>query len=155
MARSPSVNYAVQALSNAARVTNNKANVPLYLDELAIIMVAKFWGHQMMWAGHLANGIKAGISEAAVNSAAQNKKLPGMRPDEAAVFDFAQEVLYNHAVSDATYKAVLDVLGEVNLVNLMGTMSVYQFSCMVGNVAGGKPALRPGAEAPFPQARAK
>jgi 4-carboxymuconolactone decarboxylase len=46
-----------------------------------------------------------------------------MTPDEAAVFEFCTELLANRQVSDATYKAFVDRLGEravVELVTLMG-----------------------------------
>jgi 4-carboxymuconolactone decarboxylase len=72
-----------------------------------------------------------------------------MKDDEAAVFDFCRELHEKKSVSDATYMAALDKLGERGIVDLIAVSGYYTLVSMVLNVerhplpAGVPPPLQP------------
>ena len=58
--------------------------------------------------------------------------LEDLPKDEQAIYDFADEFLRTHAVSDATLNAARSVLGgDRGIVDLVGTMGLYQISSMM------------------------
>ena len=72
-----------------------------------------------------------------------------MAADEAAVYDFVNELLTTKQVSDATFKAARDRFGERGVVDLIGVSGYYQLVSMLLNVdryplpAGVSPELKP------------
>ena len=70
-------------------------------------------------------------------------------PEEAAVYDFATELLGTGQVSDANYEAVKSKFGERGVMDLVGAVGYYSLVSMVLNVAqvplpeGETPPLKP------------
>ena len=62
----------------------------------------------------------------------RSRRSAGVRPsnlpkDEQAIYDFADEFLRTHTVSDATLNAAGSVLGgDRGIVDIVGTMGPYQ-----------------------------
>ena len=73
----------------------------------------------------------------------------GMAKDEAAVYTFCSELLNKKQVSDATFAAAKDVVGEKGVVDLIGVMGWYHTVSMLLNVDryplpdGQQPELKP------------
>ena len=65
----------------------------------------------------------------------QGKRPAGMKDDEAVVYHFCKELHENKAVSDATFKAVVDKFGERGVIDLIGVTGYYTMLAMVLNVA--------------------
>ena len=57
-----------------------------------------------------------------------------MQPDEAAVYNFATELLDTKQVSDATFDAAKALLGERGVVELVNVMGYYGIVSMLLNV---------------------
>ncbi len=57
-----------------------------------------------------------------------------MADDEATVYQFATEILENHQVSDQTFAAAKDLLGERGVVELTTLIGYYQLVSMLLNV---------------------
>jgi 4-carboxymuconolactone decarboxylase len=57
-----------------------------------------------------------------------------MQPDEAAAYDFCRELLETKQVSDATFRAAVNAVGERGVVDLLGVMGYYQLVSMALNV---------------------
>ena len=80
---------------------------------------------------------------------AQGRRPVGMREDETAIYNFSHELHHQHAVSDASFKAVLDLFGEQGVVDLIAANGYYTLVSMILNVdrapvpGGGKPPLPP------------
>jgi 4-carboxymuconolactone decarboxylase len=69
-----------------------------------------------------------------------------MQEDETAICNFSHELHNQRAVSDATFKAVLDKFGEQGVVDLIAVNGYYTLVSMMLNVdrtpvPGGKPPL--------------
>jgi 4-carboxymuconolactone decarboxylase len=144
--RSPMVGDLAQKLGAELRF---HSSLPNKLNELAIIMTARFWSAQYEWTAHKRNAIKAGLNPAIVDAIATGKRPTGMQPDEEAIYNFGNELLKNRDVSDASFKAVVERFGERGAVDLTGVMGYYCFVSMMLNIDrypladGEKPELKP------------
>ena len=144
--RSPEMGDVAQQLGAQVRF---HSSLPRKLSELAIITTARYWGAQFEWSAHSRNAAQAGISAATIDSIANGKQPAGLPADEAAVYRFCHELLTSRQVSDATYKAAVDTVGERGVVDLIGAMGYYSLVSMALNVDryplanGAKPELKP------------
>jgi 4-carboxymuconolactone decarboxylase len=114
--------------------TRFHSTVPRKLNELAIIMAARFWNSQFVWFAHRRAAQDAGLSQAIVDAIAEKKRPASMQPDEEAVYNFADELLNRREVSDATFAAAKDKLGEQGVVDLVAGMGYFQLISMFINL---------------------
>jgi len=127
--------------------TRFDSSIPHKLNELAILITARFWNSQYEWSAHHKYALQAGLAPALIAAVAQGKRPEGMEADEAAVYDFCHELLETRQVSDATFGAVRDRFGERGAVDLIGVMGYYHIVSMALNVdryplpEGAKPEL--------------
>ena len=114
--------------------TRYQSSLPLLLNELAILLVARFWSCQFVWWAHKRIALDAGLDAALVDSIAAGKLAPPLPTDVAAVYGFCSELLQTRRVGDAAYAALLAQFGEAGVVDVMGTMSYYTLVSMSLNV---------------------
>jgi 4-carboxymuconolactone decarboxylase len=123
--------------------------LPIKLNELAALITIRHWTAQFPWYAHHRAAKQAGLSEAVIAAIAEGKKPAGLQPDEQAVYNFATELLGTTQVSDATFNAIKQQLGERGVVEIMGVMGYYQTVSMLLNVDryplpdGATPELKP------------
>jgi len=108
--------------------------VPDKLKEMAIIMTARYWAAQFEWLAHRQAAVQAGLSEDKVKAIADGKRPVGMSADEEAVYNFISELFKTKRVSDATFAAVQDSVGERGVVDLLASAGFYQIVSMFMNV---------------------
>jgi 4-carboxymuconolactone decarboxylase len=143
--RSPEMGDLAQQFG-AARFTTP---VPRKLWEMAVILTARHWTSQFEWYAHRRGAEQAGLSPAICDAIAAGRRPARMQPDETVVYNFASELLETKQVSDATFKAATDLLGERGVVDLIGVMGWYGTVSMLLNVdryplpAGVQPPLKP------------
>jgi 4-carboxymuconolactone decarboxylase len=117
--------------------------------ELAIIITARYWNAQYEWSAHHRLALQAGVSPAIADAIAAGKRPPSLEPDEEIVYNFCNELLNTKQVSDATFKAAVDKLGERGVVDLTALVGYYNFVSMILNLDryplqdGAKPELQP------------
>lgn len=114
--------------------TRFNSSLPLKLNELAILLIARFWTSQFVWWAHKRIAIEAGLDEAVVHAVAAGQTPSGMASDVAAVYGFCNELLVSRRVCDETYAALAGQFGEPGVVDLMATMSYYTLVSMSLNV---------------------
>jgi len=108
------------------------SSVPPKLNELAILVVAKHWSAEYVWNAHQSAAIRLGIPTETVEAIRTGKRPLKMERDVEAVYSFATEFLSKREVSDATLQAARGVLGgDRGVVDLVGTMGLYQISSMM------------------------
>ena len=84
-----------------------------------------------------------------VDALAAGRRPQAMQPDEEAVYNFVTELLRAKQVTDATFNAARDKLGERSVVDLISVVGYYGLVSMVLNVdryplpPGVQPELRP------------
>ena len=111
-----------------------ESSIPKRLNEFAILITARKWTAQYEWFAHLRLALKEGLNPELAAELAQGKRPSNMQPDEEAVYNFCHELQSTHQVSDAHYKAVLDLFGEQGIVDLMVVSGYYVIVSMVLNV---------------------
>jgi 4-carboxymuconolactone decarboxylase len=142
--RSPQLCDLVQRVGAYVRYGTS---LPQKLNELAICMAGRKWTAQYEFYAHRRLGIQAGLKPDILDAVAAGRRPDGMDADEAAVYDFATELLSNGQVSDARYDAVKTKFGERGVMDLVGAVGYYSLVSMVLNVA--EVPLPPGESAPL------
>lgn len=117
------------------------------LRELAILTTAQHFRQSYEWHVHAPAALEAGLAAATLESLAAGRRPEPFAPDEATVYDFCLELHGAKVVSDATYAAALERLGEKGLVDLCGVCGYYGLLAMVMNAA--RTPLPAGATAPW------
>ena len=150
--RSPEVGDLAQQFGGATRF---RASLPRDVSETIIIMTGRFWMAQFEWTAHKAAALQNGVNPAIVDAIATGKRPTGMSPEMEVAYNFIDELLTTHQVSDATFKAARDRYGEKGIVDMIGLSGWYTIVSMVLNVdryplaPGVQPELKP-LENPLP-----
>ena len=144
--RSPEIGDLAQKFGAGVRF---HSSLPSRLNELGIIITARYWTAQYEWISHKRAALAAGVSPAIVDAIAAGKRPASMQPDEEAVYNFSTELLRTKQVSDATFRAATTAVGERGVVDLISVMGYYQLVSMLLNVdryplaEGVQPELKP------------
>jgi 4-carboxymuconolactone decarboxylase len=117
--------------------TRFNSSLPLALNELAILLVARDWTAQFVWWAHRRIAEEAGLSIELIESIASQRSPPNNLGDEVeATYHFCKELIQNRTVSDDRFEKVRVLFAERGVVDLMATMSYYTLVCMSLNVDG-------------------
>jgi 4-carboxymuconolactone decarboxylase len=130
--RSPSFADNIMKMSDYLRYNSS---VPLRLNELAILLVARHWNSQFEWVLHVPAALKAGLAEAVINDLSEGRHPAAMQPDESIVYDFVTDLLTNKAVHDEVFAKAKAAFGEQRVVDLIGVTGFYVMLAMVLNTA--------------------
>jgi 4-carboxymuconolactone decarboxylase len=144
--RSPEMGDIAQQFGASMRFNQS---MPRKLNEMAIIITARYWTAQYEWYAHKRAALQAGLDPAIVDAIQHGRRPAAMQKDEDVVYTFCTELLNTKHVSDATFATAKNAVGEKGVVDLMGVMSWYQMVSMLLNVdryplpAGAQPELEP------------
>ena len=117
------------------------------VNEFAILIIGRQWRSQVEWFAHAPLAIKAGLSPDIVAELKLNKRPSNMPPEEAAVYDFVNELTTKHEVSDETFNRAKQLLGEQQAVDLTAVAGTYVTVAMI--LAMGEESVPLGKELPF------
>lgn len=129
--KAPKFGILAQELGGYLRL---RTSVPPRLSEFAILCTARQWRAQFEWYAHAKIAENAGISPKKIRALQLGRKPAGMKPDEAAIYDFVAELYAKKRVSDKNYARVKKVLGEEGTVELVGILGYYVLVAMTLNV---------------------
>ena len=130
------------ALMHSPDVAGRAAHVGAYVRfetslsklvlELATLTVARHWDAQYEWAAHENQAREAGVREEAIAAIRDHQSPTGLTDEEAISVKFAQELLRDHKVSDATFNVAKDALGLQGVTDLTITVGYYSMiSCVL------------------------
>ena len=117
--------------------------------EMAILITARHWTAQFEWTAHKRLALQAGLNPAVIDSIAAGKRPAALEPGEQVVYNFSTELLNTKQVTDSTFQAAVNSLGERGTVDLIGLLGYYNIVSMLLNVDrypipdGSKPELKP------------
>lgn len=130
--RSPELMTRTRAMGDYLRY---QSALPPRLSEFVILMTARAWTQQYEWNAHYPIAIKAGLDPQVALAIAEGRRPPAMAADEAALYDFCQELHRDKGVSDGTYARAVAQLGEPAVVDALGISGYYTMLAMVLNTA--------------------
>jgi 4-carboxymuconolactone decarboxylase len=110
-----------------------KTVLPPKLREFVILITARQWTQDTEWNSHVAIAQKDGLSPEITKQLAAGQRPAGMADDDAAVYDFCDELHRNHSVSDATYAKALAKFGEQGVVDIISVNGYYTWFAMIMN----------------------
>lgn len=142
--RSPELADRVQKLGEQIRFDGA---LPPELNELAVLVTARYWSAQFEWHAHHAIALQAGLSPAIAQAVAERRRPQAMTREAAAVHDFCRELHETKAVSDETFAEAKACFGEEGVADLIGVCGYYTLVSMVLNVD--RYPLPPGVEPPL------
>ena len=133
---------------NVGDYVRYRSALPPRLSEFVILMTARHWTQHYEWTAHAPIAAREGLAPAIIEAVADGRRPAAMADDEAAVYDFCQELLRTQGVSDPTYARMLSHFDEQGVIDTIGIMGYYQLLAMVMNTA--RTALPEGVEPPLP-----
>src|SRR5436190_16207666 len=98
--RSPELADRVQKVGEHLRFNSS---LPARLNEMAILINARFWESKYEWTAHKPLALKGGLAEPIVDELAQTRRPRGMKPDEEIVYDVCMALHKTHFVDDALF----------------------------------------------------
>lgn len=130
--RSPELMDRLQQVGEYLRF---RSALPTKLNEFVMLVVARRWTQQFEWRVHAKLAEKAGLKPEIIAALADGRRPEGMATDEAAVYDFCEELLRTCGVCDATYDKAVALLGETGVIDMIGVLGYFTTVSMVMNVA--------------------
>lgn len=117
------------------QVLRFETTLPIYLNELAILMAARRWNSSLEWAIHARDGEKAGLSKEWISDI-KIGELPDFSTDSDAkyVYEFSRQLLLQGNVEQSIYTVVMSRWGEVGVVELSSVIGYYSMVAMTLNV---------------------
>ena len=102
-------------------------------SELAILVSARRWNSQLEWYVHAAAAQAAGLPQAVID--AMQVAAPPVFDDasDAAVYEYARQLLQQGMVEEPAYQAVLGLFGEAGTVELTAIIGYYSMVAMTLN----------------------
>lgn len=128
--RSPDVMTPAEVLGEYLQF---KTVLPAKLREFVILITARQWTQDTEWNSHVAIAVKDGLSPEIAKALAAGERPAGMTEEEAAVYDFCDELHRNQSVSDATYAKALGKFGEQGVVDMISVNGYYTWFAMIMN----------------------
>ena len=145
---SPELCERVEALGAFVRFDSS---LPLRLRELSLLLAARDRNAQYSWNAHVDKAVEAGIPRAAVEAIAAGRPATFELPEDQAFYDFCQELLTEHFVTDETFARALDHFGPRGLVDAVGSLGNFSMLGMCLNAF--QVDLQPDRTPPFPDVR--
>lgn len=131
-----------------SRYLRYEAGIPEPIRELAILMAARAMDSRFEWAAHEPEGLRVGLSRAAIDVVKHGRSIEGVSDDEALVIAFGRELLEKHRVSPETYARMRERFGVRMLIDIVSLMGNYAATALL--LATFDVQLPPGEQARLP-----
>jgi 4-carboxymuconolactone decarboxylase len=129
--RSPDLMTLVQKVGAYVRF---ETSIPPALNELAILITARFWTAQFEWYAHNRLALAAGLDPAIPAAIALGQRPAHMSEDAAIVYDFCHTLMHQGAVPDEVFARATTRFGERGVMDLTGACGYYTLVSLVLNV---------------------
>lgn len=145
---SPEVCERVEALGAFVRF---ESSLPEHLRLLTLLIASRAFDAQYSWNAHIAQVLAAGIPQHAVDAIARRERPVFDREADGVFWEFCDELLREHFVSDAVFRRVQEHFTAEQLVDTIASLGNYTMLSMCLNAF--EVDLQPGLEPPFPDVR--
>ena len=107
--------------------------LPGALREMAILVVARHWTAQYEWFAHHRIAMEEGLDPSICDAIANNQRPDFSDPSLETAYDLVVELHQQHQISEATFNAAREALGEAGIVELIVLCGHYNTISMVLN----------------------
>lgn len=121
--------------------------VPRKLSELAILVTARAWNARYEWFAHQEMAAKCGVDRMIIDAIRNNQAPAFDDPLEDAVYKVTSELQRDKAISDDTYRAAIEAMGEDQVIDLVAIIGFYTMVAITLNAFNAP--LPEGAADPF------
>jgi 4-carboxymuconolactone decarboxylase len=104
------------------------SEIPPRLKELVILAAAREANNGYVWTAHERLAREQGVTDAVIDAIRHRSAPAGLAGDDASVVGFAKELLINSEISDETFAAVHQLLGDKATVDL--TLLILYYSSL-------------------------
>ena len=101
--------------------------------ELAVLTTARECECDYEWAAHVVTAREAGVDEATIQIVKDRLPVDSLSEMEKALIRYAREIVHDHKVEDATFKAVHGLLGNSGMTELAAAVGYYSLLACVLN----------------------
>ena len=122
--------------------------MPGNLRELAICTIGRHWQANYEWFAHAPIAIEEGVDAAAIALLKEGKPPAPLTGEEQLVYDLATEIVTSGRLSAESYGRGVDLLGDEQMVELVGICGYYTLISFTLNVF--EVPVPDGEETPFP-----
>ena len=122
-------------------------DVPRRLSELSILVTARSWNASYEWYAHERMAAECGIDQAIIDAIRANQTPVFDNPLEDAVYRVTLELQRDKAISDESYRAAVEALGQDQVIDLVAIIGFYTMVAITLNAFNAP--LPEGAEDPF------
>ncbi len=141
---SPNVGNAIQELGAAIRYGTS---LPSDLLEVAICTMGGHWRANFEFWAHARLAVNAGVSADAIDAIRDGGSPDFGDERQQTVYRFGRELIENQRVSDSTYEALREMIGESGMFEVASVMGYYALVSIGLNTF--QVAMPPGVEPPF------
>ena len=92
---------------------------------LAVLATAREHEGDYVWTANLPQAQNAGVDEAAIQAIRERRVPQGLPPEDALIVQFTLELLRRHRITDATFQAVQQKLGDAGVIDLLILIGYY------------------------------
>ena len=102
-----------------------ETSLPARTKVLAALTAAREADGDYVWTVNEPQARSAGVSQDVIDAIRERRTPQGLAPEDASTVQFATELLQQHRVSDATFRAVQQRLGDAGVVDLLILIGYY------------------------------
>jgi 4-carboxymuconolactone decarboxylase len=112
---------------------NQHGKLPPREREMVILRTAWLVRSPYEWGEHVGYGKKLGLTSAEIERITQGSAAPGWNEHDRAVLRGVEELIGDHAISDATWATLAKTWTEPQLLELPGLVGSYTMTAMIYN----------------------
>jgi 4-carboxymuconolactone decarboxylase len=101
------------------------APLPPRVKMLAVLTTAREFDGDYVWTANLPLARNAGVEEETIKAIHERRAPHGLIPEDAVTVQFALELMRQHRITDATYRAVQQRLGDAGVIDLLVLIGYY------------------------------
>lgn len=120
-----SMGATIRLASYRGNVVQSDSPLGAQFMQLVILATAREHDQPYEWSLHELQALAVGLDPAVIDVVRNRKPLAALGENEAAVVKIARELFLTHQLSSETYAEALRVLGQRNLVDVVGLMADY------------------------------
>ncbi|HWG77925.1 MAG TPA: hypothetical protein VN660_14195 [Steroidobacteraceae bacterium] len=97
----------------------------LAVMQIPVLVTARALDSQYEWSLHEMQGLAVSLDPAVINVMRRNLPVGKMDATDAVIIEVGREIFRTHKLGSSTYARALRLLGEKNLVDVVGEMADY------------------------------